>query len=242
MLHDYFKKVTDLLKQVENQEEIVIRKAGKKIAQAIENEKIIHLFGCGHSHILMEEFFYRAGGLVPVRPIFHEPLMLHEGGQRSSQLEKQPNYAKQFMIDQPIEPGDVCIVLSTSGLNPVPIDVAQISKDKGAFVIGLTSIPYSTSQSPRHQSGKRLMDVVDLVINNKAPIGDAILMHEEVTVPFSSSSTLIGVAILHAVFAEAIKMMGDKGIEAPVFVSGNIEGSATHNQKLVEKYQNRINF
>ena len=103
------------------------------------NEGIVHVFGCGHSHMLGEEVFYRAGGLAPVRVIFHEPAMLHEGAVTSSAIERKNDYAVTFMKEEDIRPTDVVIVVSTSGKNPVPIDVALYAKQQGADVIGIGS-------------------------------------------------------------------------------------------------------
>jgi uncharacterized phosphosugar-binding protein len=198
------------------------------------------MFGCGHSHILTEEVFYRAGGLVPVRPIFYEPLMLHEGAVLSSELERRNGLAASFMDDQDIRKGEVVFVLSTSGRNPVPVDAALAAKAKGAFTVGITSIEYSHSQPSRHISGRRLSDAVDLAIDNHAVIGDAVLTHERVKVPFTPTSTVVGAAILNAVLAQAIADLAERGIEPPVYLSGNIDGAEAHNESLIAKYRERI--
>lgn len=240
MIEQYFGKITELLSVVENKEKDRLAAAAEKVAETIQNDGIIHLFGCGHSHILTEEVYYRAGGLVPIHPILHEPLMLHEGAVRSSTLERKNDYAKEFMVEQDIRKGDTIIVISTSGRNPVPVDVATMAKEKGAYVIGITSIEYSSSQPSRHTSGKHLFDAVDLVINNHAPVGDALLSHEQVEVNFSPSSTVVGATILNAILGEAVKLMAENGFKPPVFLSGNIEGADAHNQELIDKYRDRV--
>ncbi|MFT4413756.1 SIS domain-containing protein [Fredinandcohnia humi] len=240
MLTQFFDKVKERLEIVENTEKENLRQAAEKVAEAIQNGGIIQLFGCGHSHILTEEVFYRAGGLVPIKPIFIEPLMLHEGALRSSELERKNDYVGEFLADQEIQPHDVVFVLSTSGRNPVPVDVANHAKAKGAHVIGITSLEYSQSQPSRHKSGKHLYNSVDLVIDNHSVKGDAILSYEKVPVPFGPTSTVVGAVVLNAIFAEAIKIMADNGFEPPVFLSGNIDGADQHNQEIIKKYQPRI--
>lgn len=240
MLKNYFDKITALLDKVNGCEQKHAKQAAQKVADSIQNDGIIHLFGCGHSHILTEEMFYRAGGLVPVHPIFEEPLMLHEGAVRSSQLERQNDYAEGFMKDQDIRSGDVMFVLSTSGRNPVPVDVAHMAKEKGAYVIGVTSLEYSQSQPSRHKSGKHLYNSVDLVIDNHSVKGDALLTHEKVPVAFGPSSTVVGAVVLNAIFAEAVAMMAETGFEPPVLKSGNIDGADAHNERLIKKYSERI--
>jgi uncharacterized phosphosugar-binding protein len=240
MLTTYFSNVQERLQLVLGNEEEKLRHAAKKVAESIQNGGIVQLFGCGHSHILTEEVFYRAGGLVPIKPILHEPLMLHEGALRSSQLERKNEYADSFMEDQDIQENDVVFVFSTSGRNPVPVDVVQYAKEKGAFVIGITSIEYSKSQLSRHKSGKHLADSVDIVIDNYSVKGDAILSYEKVKVPFAPTSTVVGATIINSIFAESIREMADANYEPPVFLSGNIEGSDNHNKTLIEKYEKRI--
>lgn len=242
MLSQFFEKAKQRIELVEKDEKEHMAAAAKKVADAIKNGGIIQIFGCGHSHILTEEVFYRAGGLVPIKPILIEALMLHEGALRSSHLERQNDYAEGFLKEQDIRPEDVVFVLSTSGRNPVPVDVAQAAAEKGAYVIGLTSLEYSQSQPSRHKSGKHLFNSVDLAIDNHSVKGDAILSYEKVSVPFGPTSTVVGAVILNAIFAEAIKILADYGIEPPVFLSGNIDGSDSHNNMLVEQYKNRISL
>lgn len=242
MIHDYFNKITKLLAKVEDKEENVLIQTAEKISKSIQNGGIIHLFGCGHSHILTEEVYYRAGGLVPIHPILHEPLMLHEGAVRSSSFERKNDYAHQFMDKQDIRKEDIMIVISTSGRNPVPVDAAKIAKQKGAYIVGITSTEYSSSQPSRHTSGEHLYDAVDLVINNHAPVGDALLSYDKVDVDFAPSSTVVGATILNAVLAESIKHMADSNYNPPVFLSGNIEGADEHNNQLIEKYKGRVNL
>lgn len=240
MIVQYFEKVRELLKVVEDQESSAMQQAAKEVATSIQHGGIIHLFGCGHSHILVEEVYYRAGGLVPIQPIIHEPLMLHKGAASLSELEQKNDYADTFMEKQQIKKGDIVFVISTSGRNPVPVDVAHTARDQGAYVIGITSPKYSNSQPSRHRSGEYLYQAVDLVIDNHTVVGDSLLAHEQVSVPFGPSSTVIGTTIINAIFAESIAIMAENDYSPPVFLSGNIEGSAEHNEQLVKAYSDRI--
>ncbi|PFA70475.1 hypothetical protein CN378_01435 [Bacillus sp. AFS015802] len=240
MISTYFEKIQKKLQVVQTEEADNMAKLAQQVSTSIRQGGIIQLFGCGHSHILGEEVFYRAGGLVPVHPILIEPLMLHEGAVRSSQLERTEGYASEFMNGQDIQPHDVVIVSSTSGKNPVPIDVALHAKEKGAYVASISSFCYVEKETSRHPSGRFLSEVVDLAINNHSIVGDAVLTHEQVAVPFSPSSTVIGAAILNSVMAGAIEHMVEEGYEPPIFISGNVNGADDHNQGLIEKYHKRI--
>ncbi|TLQ08033.1 SIS domain-containing protein [Marinilactibacillus psychrotolerans] len=240
MFEQYFNTAIDLLNKIKNEQKKTIEKAGKKIAESIEGGGIVYLFGCGHSHILTEEVFYRAGGLAPIYPIFHEPLMLHEGAAASSVLERKNDYADKFMRNVDIQEKDIIIVISTSGRNPVPIDVAKIAKEKGAFIVVLTSLTYSKSQPSRHISGQSLFEMGNIVIDNGAVSGDAVLSLPNLEIPFASTSTLTGVAILQSIFAESIEQMEKDNFEPPIFLSGNTENADKHNEKLLKKYEKRI--
>jgi uncharacterized phosphosugar-binding protein len=240
MIPTYFEKIQEKLHVVQTEEGDKMASLAQRISSCIQQDGIIHLFGCGHSHILSEEMFYRAGGLVPINPILIEPLMLHEGAVRSSQLEKSEGYASEFMNEQDIQLQDVVIVLSTSGKNPVPIDVALHAKENGTYVASISSFDYVEKETSRHPSGKFLSEVVDLSINNHSVVGDALMTHEQVAVPFSPSSTVIGAAILNSIMAGAIEHMAESGFEPPIFISGNVDGAGDHNERLIEKYRRRI--
>ncbi|MFD6439535.1 SIS domain-containing protein [Peribacillus sp. NPDC060186] len=237
-MNSYFEEVKALLSAVVDQEQNSIKESVNHIAKSVMSDGIIHLFGSGHSHILTEEVFYRSGGLAAIRPIFVEDLMLFKGASRSSQLERQNDLSEKFMNDEDIRPGDVCIVISSSGVNPVPIDVATIAKEKGAFVIGLTSPEYANSCSSRHKQKLYLHDVVDLVIDNHISKGDTLLKSNNIS--FGSGSTVIGAVVLNMIFSQVIETIIASGVTPPVFLSGNIEDADEHNQKLIAKYKTRI--
>jgi uncharacterized phosphosugar-binding protein len=134
----------------------------------------------------------------------------------------------------------VVIVVSTSGRNPVPIDVAQTAMSKGAFIIGITSPRYSDTQASRHRSGKYLFNSVDLVIDNHIDIGDALMEAEGIESSFGTGSTVIGTAIANGIMVEAVKEMKQNGFQPPIFKSGNVDGAEEHNRILIDKYKDRI--
>ncbi|MBS4212336.1 MULTISPECIES: SIS domain-containing protein [Neobacillus] len=240
MFNQYFKKLKELLTTVEEVEGKSIKAAAHEIAKCIENDGIVHVFGCGHSHMIGEELFYRAGGLVPINPILIEDLMLHKGAVRSSQLEQQNDFADSFMGNISIAPNDVVMIVSTSGRNPVPIDVAKWAKKQKAFVIAITSLAYPKNVSSRHKDGHYLFQAADLVIDNHIPIGDAMMELPDLEVSFGSGSTVVGTAIANGIMAEAVNMMVEHQFTPPIFKSGNADGSAKHNRELINRYKNRI--
>lgn len=242
MFFEYFGHIHRLLAIVEQKEREKVLLAAEKVAECMRQNGLVHIFGCGHSHLLAEEVFYRAGGLVPVKPILIEPLMLHEGAIQSSQLEKKEGYVQMFLAKETFAPNDVAFVVSTSGCNPVPIDVALWAKERGAYVIGVTSLAYSQSLPTLHSSGKRLAECVDLVIDNHSVAGDAILTHPAIPVSFAPTSTIVGAAILHAIFAEATIRLAEEGVTPPIFLSNHLPGGKEHNEKWIRQYRDRISF
>ncbi len=240
MMKEYFQKLRDLLDEVENEEQGKMREAAHEIVRCIQNGGIIHVFGSGHSHMLAEELFYRAGGLAPISPILIEDLMLHRGAVESSNLEKKSGLAKEHLSSSNILACDIVIVASTSGRNPVPIEVAEIARERGAYVIAITSPRYAETQASRHESGKYLFEIAHLIIDNHIEIGDTLLQHPKSASGFSSGSSIIGMTIVNAIMAETIQLMLEEGKEPPVFLSNNANDAGSHNQQLVDRYKERI--
>src|SRR5699024_3266186 len=131
---------------------------------------------------------------------------------KSSEIERKEGYAPSFMTEQDIQKGDILIVVSASGRNAVPVEVALFGKEKGAYVIAVTATEYSKSQDSRHSSRQRLFEVADLVLDTHSPVGDALMSHENVDVRCATGSTSVGAAMLNAVVAETINIMAERGI------------------------------
>ncbi|MGD7044663.1 sugar isomerase domain-containing protein [Jeotgalibacillus proteolyticus] len=242
-MNDYLKSVQALLAKAASTEEEVIERIAAKLVQKIHNGGIIQLFGCGHSNLLAQEPYYRAGGLVPVTSINVEAVMLHNGGVLASANEKDEALAKKIANLTSFEKNDVLIVISTSGRNPVPIEAAQKARANSIYTIGLLSQNYSKESHPsKHSSGLRLEESVDDVINNHSPLGDSMLKLKNNDQPFGSSSSVIGTALLHALFTRVVQLMENGGITPPIFRSGNDDDSLSHNQQLVARYRDRIDF
>jgi len=235
----YFLEIQKLMQVVREQEYAQIKEAAQLIVKRLQCGGIVQLFGCGHSHLLAQDAFYRAGGLVPVRPIIIEPLTLHAGAMTSSKNEKDPTIIERYKDHFDFHEHDVCIVISTSGRNQAPLDVAFLAKETGVLVMSLQSLAYC-EQPTRHQSGQRLEDVVDIVSDTHIPIGDGLLHHHDIQ--FAPSSTVIGSFILNALFSEIIESMALSYKILPVFKSNNVDADLSHNEAMITSYQHRINF
>ena len=160
----------------------------------------------------------------------------------SSAMEQLPGYAKVILDNSPIKSGDVLILVSVSGRNAVPIEMAQIAKDRGIKVIGVTSREYSESVISRHPTGKKMNDFADIVLDNKAPKGDAVLEAKEVPQKFNPVSGVTSIAHLQSLIAATIEDLIERGIVPPIFLAANVDGGAEYNARLIKQYHDRIFF
>lgn len=207
------------------------------VKKTLAQNGLIYIFGCGHSHILAEEAFYRAGGLVNVVPVFYEPLMLHKGAAESSRLEKQPGLAEKVLEKYHITAEDLFVCISTSGINAVPVEVAEVVHSQGIPTVAICSSAYfaSPTNSP---NGKHLYEAAYLWLDNLAPHGDATLSLSG-TVRMAPLSTITGAFLLTAILAEGSAQALEEGIAPPVYRSGNIPGGAEFNRALISRFRLR---
>lgn len=236
----YFDTLRALLLEAEQKNADTIHTLGGVIAESIAGGGILHVFGTGHGHMLAEELFYRAGGLVPVNAILDSTLMLHESALSSSLAERLPGYAEVVLSRYRIEPGETIIIASNSGRNSVPVEMAMAAKARGLHVVALTSLAHANAQASRHPSGKRLHELADYILDNCGAVGDAALTVEGAAEPVAPTSTAVGVALLHSVVYDVITRLVQNGIEPPIFTSANVGNSDARNQQLLEQYRERL--
>ncbi|QLI81568.1 SIS domain-containing protein [Chitinibacter fontanus] len=237
---DYLHKVIALITRVHDEQLPQLNQAAVHIADTLQAGGLLHVFGSGHSQLLAAELFYRAGGLVPVNAILDLPLSVMQAARRSTWLERVPGYAAQLLQDEPVRAGDTLIVISNSGRNAVPIEMALAAKAQGATVIALTSLSFSQSISSRHSSGQRLFEVADLVLDNYGVDGDALVAVPGCPVKVSASSTAVGSALLQAVAAATVAELAARGIEAPVWQSANGDEGEARNAAHWQAMHQRI--
>lgn len=238
--HQYYDSVTQILADVMKEEGEKITTAGQWCAESILSGGLIHVFGTGHSHMLAEEMFFRAGGLLPVNPIFDSSLMLHIDAPKSSRMERLTGLAKVLIEGEPVKPGDVMFVFSNSGRNAVPIEMATEAKQRGLKVIGITSIAHSNSVASRHPENLKLHDVVDLVIDNHGVPGDAVVALNGLPVKAAATSSMVGTFIVQAIVAEAASDIAKQGKQPPIIMSGNLDGAQEYNTKAFEAYKAQV--
>lgn len=239
LLDQYAEILTGALQHIRDTQRENILAAAEIVRNTIEKDGIIYVFGCGHSHLLAEETFYRAGGLACVSPIVNEPLMLHESASHSSHLEKKSGLAEEVLAPYSFGLHDCFVCASTSGINGVPVEVAFAVRQQGIPVIGIASDAY-LEQAPRNKHNLHLQQVCDVCIDNAAPHGDACLQPEGLPVKMTPVSTVTGAYILNSVLAEATQLALKNGCQVPVYLSGNIPGGAAFNESLIARYKSRI--
>lgn len=238
--HSYATTLQDLLARALRDEEASVQAAGLVIARCFDADGLLYIFGSGHSHMFAEEAFYRAGGAARVCPVLKPPYMLHEGAVRSTRLEREEGHAEQILSGYTLDPDRDCmLVVSNSGANALPLEMASTVKRMGLPVIAITSVQYAESiQRP----GPRLHQVTDVVIDNHCPPGDAIIRISPADdLPrMGPASTVVGLALLNAMIVDACSQQLNNGNKPDLFVSANMPGALQHNQRVTESLSARI--
>ncbi|UCC77405.1 MAG: SIS domain-containing protein [Anaerolineales bacterium] len=217
-----------------------IERAAQIITQALANDGILYTFGTGHSHVIAEDVAYRAGGLAPVDAILEPSLTGHAKVWQSEYMERVQGMADVILNYYGISSKDVLVVISNSGRNAAPIEMAAGARERGVPVIAITSLAHSKGTTSRHSSGKKLYQLANVVIDNCCPRGDCLLHVDGLAAPIGAGSGVTGLFIIHSVIVQTIQNLLDRGIDPPVFRSGNLDGSDEFNQALLERYKGRI--
>ncbi|MFG2791515.1 SIS domain-containing protein [Streptomyces sp. NPDC048419] len=238
----FFDAAIDLLRRVRDEEAESITAAGTLLADTVTEGGRLFAFGAGHSSLAAQDVVYRAGGLalmnlltVPgVVGVDVRPATL------GSALERVDGLASVVLDCSPLRTGDALVIISLSGRNALPVEMAMKARELGVKVIGVTSVAYATETRSRHASGTYLRDHCDVVLDSKIAIGDATLTLDTVPAPFAPASTVVTSAILQSVMATAAGALAARGIEPPLLRSGNVDGGHEWNTQVMKEYGDRI--
>ncbi|MFD3616730.1 SIS domain-containing protein [Streptomyces sp. NPDC058676] len=238
----FFDAAIGLLQRVRDEEAQNIEAAGALLADTVASGGRLFAFGAGHSSLAAQDVVYRAGGLalmnlLAVPGVVGVDVMPATLG---SALERVDGLAGAVLDCSPIRPGDTLVIISLSGRNALPVEMAMSARARGVKVIGVTSVAYATETTSRHLSGTYLKDHCDIVLDSKIAVGDAELTLDTVPAPFAPASTVVTSAILQAVMATAASSLADRGIEPPLLRSGNVDGGHEWNGRVFEEYGERI--
>ena len=237
----YFDAVEAGLRKLRETQLATIEQAAELVVEAIISDRKLFAFGATHSFILPMEMIYRTGGLMLVNPIYPHgmdlsvrPLTL------TSQIERVEGYGRQLLEATPAGEGDVLLIASASGRNPIVIDMALAARERHMSVIGLVALEYAAQSTSRHSSGKLLPELCDLALDQCAPYGDAAVEVPGFPQKTGPLSTVLGCTIVNALTCEIVARMVQRGLTPPVFLSANLPGGDEHNRRVLAENRERV--
>jgi uncharacterized phosphosugar-binding protein len=238
----FFEAAIGLLRRVRDEDAEQIAAAGTLIADTVADGGRLFAFGAGHSSLAAQDVVYRAGGLalmnlLAVPGAVGVDVMPATLG---SALERVDGLAGAVLDSSPLSAGDLLVIISLSGRNALPVEMATNARALGVKVIGVTSLAYASETKSRHGSGTYLKDHCDIVLDSKISVGDAELSVDSIPAPFAPASTVVTTALLQAVMAQAAGALADRGIEPPLLRSGNVDGGHEWNGRVMREYGDRI--
>ncbi|RDG35708.1 SIS domain-containing protein [Streptomyces corynorhini] len=238
----FFDAAIERLQRVRDEESAGIAAAGAAIADTVAAGGRLFAFGAGHSSLAAQDVVYRAGGfavmnLLVVPGVVGVDVMPATLG---SALERVDGLASAVLGSSPAEAGDALVIISLSGRNALPVEMALAARELGMKVIGVTSVAYTERTTPRHHSGTFLKDHCDIVLDSRIPVGDAELTATGIEAPFAPASTVVTSALMQAMMATAAGELVERGIEPPLLRSGNVDGGLEWNSRVMNEYRDRI--
>ena len=252
---DYLAKSREIFDAVSRQAPL-IEKVADLFAKTILAGRMVHIFGSGHSRILVEEMWPRYGSFPGFNPIVELSLTFHNlvvgaNGQRQAMfLENVPGLAQRILRNFALSPLDSALVVSSSGCNVVPIEIAEEFKKQNVPVVALISRAHSEASTSRHRDGKKLQDFADIILDTGAPIGDAMVHIPGLATPVAPGSTVGGCLLVNCIKAEIAARLTAAGQPPKVLTASVIVGTekATalfeaaydeHAQRLAKLYEAR---
>lgn len=241
----YFNSLLDNFKKVNDTQGENIKKAAELMCTAIENDRLINVYGGGgHTTLCMGEMFFRAGGLSCINPIMETGLSVFNQALKYLELERTVNYGSAILKYYDLKKDDVLIIFHNIGINPATIDAAEEAKACGAKIIAVSSSAWQKEMPAehfiRHPNKKNLFDYADVCIDDFNPVGDAVVNVPGLDTPIAPTSNIIDFYIAHLLEIETVKQCIDRGFVPPVWSSANTPGGDEKNAAYLEKYKPRI--
>ncbi|MBO4208012.1 sugar isomerase domain-containing protein [Micromonospora echinofusca] len=239
----YAEAVRPVLDRLLDSEADGIDRAADLITASLRSGGVVQTFGAGHSEVFAAELVARAGGLVPTNRITLHDLVLHGDAPRDvladPKLERDPAVAHQLYEIAAPAPQDIFLVASQSGINGSVVELAELVTGRGHRLIAVTSVAHTARVTPRHPSGRRLADLADVVLDNGAPYGDALL-----PLPGGGAvcavSTVTAALLAQLLTAEVVRRFHLAGEAPPIYLSANVPGGDAHNNALESRYAGRL--
>jgi len=240
---EYIKRLQDLLTRIGAEQNENILRAGTLVANSLAAGGVIHTFGTGHSHIIAEDVFFRAGGIAAVNPILDDRFLFLKGALESTRSERRPGIARELLENENIGTADASIIISNSGRNAAPVEMALEMNGRGIPVIAITSLEQSRASTSRHASGKRLFEIADVAIDNCVPPGDGLIKIDGTESITGASSTVAGSAIIHSIIIEALAELAGRGVNPSVLPSANLENTSPATLRdILRPFAGRIKY
>lgn len=245
LCQEYFNETQSIMQRILDDEKTSLDLAASKIADQIEKDSLVYIYGPGgHSNLASQEVFFRAGGLMHFSAILDEGTLLSNGALRSMAIERTPGYGKVVISDQRLGEGDLLVLVNAYGINAALIDAALEAKRRGAFVIGLSSFAHANGSSKdhpaRHPTKHNLHEIVDIAVDTKVPVGDAVMRVPSMTENVAAISTFANAFTLNCLVLRTVAKLVERGIEPPVWRSGNAPGGDEANAKFLARFQDRV--
>lgn len=242
---EYYAAITDLMHQTLTTEPDAVKVVAELLADQIAADRLVHVYGPGgHSNLASQEVFFRAGGLMHVSAILDEGTLLSAGALRSMAMERTPGYGRIVIDDASLGSSDVLILVNAYGINTALIDAALRAREVGVRTVGVSSREHAEQTSAghpaRHPSRQNLHDVVDLHVNTHVPIGDALIQVEGALEKSGASSTFANTFALNWIMLETLQRLADRGVEVPMWRSGNAPGGDEANQRFIARFKGRV--
>jgi uncharacterized phosphosugar-binding protein len=237
---EYCRRIAEGIEAIINTQTAAIARAAGEIAPRLEKGGILNLFGSGHSHMLAEEVYARAGGLIQTRAIMPHELTVDLEMEKSTLMERTDGLAEIIFATHTIRSCDALIIISNSGRNAVPVQMAQEARKRGIFTAALTNLTHSKSVTSRDKSGKKLYELCDIVLDTCGPLGDALVPVPGKNYSIASASTIFGALILEMLVCSIVEIMISHGADPLLLQSGNLDGNDEQNRKTKERLKERF--
>ena len=227
----YFDAAAEIVRNVAATQADAIEQAAQRCAAAIASDHLVHLFGSGHSRMAVEEIWPRYGSFPGFHPIVELSLTFHNqvvgaNGQRQAMfVENTPGFARAILRNFALRPEDVMVVFSTSGTSVVPVEMAMLAREQGLFTVGVMSMEHCRRAEAKQPEGKKLLDVVDLALDNCAPPGDAAVRVPELNEPVGPTSTIGNTVIANALKCRVAELLTESGKRPLVLTSSLVVGA-----------------
>lgn len=245
IMQEFFDQAVGYMTRIKEEERERISTVATLIADQIEKDKLIYIWGPGgHSNMNAMEIFFRAGGLMHVSAILDEGTMISSGALRSMAIERTPGYGKIVIEDNQIGEGDLLMIANAYGINAACLDAAYTAKARGATTVAVTSVGHADNipadHPARHPSKENLYKACDYYIDTKVPVGDAVIEIPGIDQKMGAVSTLCNAYTLNCLMMMAAQILGERGVEVPLWKSGNCPGGDDWNNQFIARFKGKV--